>query len=133
MVSSIIYNNYISNFKNINSQNRCVIWYAHNSLNENSKKTTTELDGYLKPELDALLPEWEGGVRGALRVHLLLEVQLAASFVNIDGVEVDTELETAGCGEDVDLVAEEEHENNWAGQVSDEEGLGIKIWSSDWL
>ena len=97
------------------------------------KKKTTKLDGYLKPELEALLPEWEGLVGGALGVHLLLEIQLAASLININGAEIDTELEAAGGGKDIDLVAEEEHENNWAGQVSDEEGLGVEVWSSDWL
>lgn len=87
----------------------------------------------LKPELEALLPEWEGPVGGALGLHLLLEVQLAASLINIDGAEVDTPLEAASGGKHVDLVAEEEHENNWAGQVSNEEGLNVEIWPSDWL
>ena len=97
------------------------------------KTTTIKLDGYSTPELEALLPEWEGLVSGALGVHLLLEVQLAASLININGAEIDTELEAAGGGKDVELVTEEEHENNWAGQVSDEEGLHVEIWSSDWL
>ena len=70
---------------------------------------------------------------GALGVHLLLEVQLAASLININGAEVDAELEGAGGGIDVDLMTEEEKENNWAGQVSDEEGLDVEIWSSDGL
>ena len=94
---------------------------------------TTKLDGYLKPELEALLPEWKGPMGGALGLHLISEVQLAASLININGVEIDTPLHAAGSGEDVNLVAEEEQENNWAGQVSDEEGLDVKIWSSDWL
>lgn len=70
---------------------------------------------------------------GALSVHLLLEVQLAATLVDVDGAEVDSELEALGLDEGVDLVAEEEDEHNRGGKVSDEERLDVEIWSSDRL
>lgn len=70
---------------------------------------------------------------GALAVHLLLEVELAAALVHIDGAEGDAEGQALGGDERVDFVADEEDEHNWGGEVADEEGLGVEIWSSDRL
>ena len=70
---------------------------------------------------------------GALAVHLLLEIELAAALVHVDGAEGDAKGQTLGGDEGVNLVADEEDEHNWGGEVADEEGLGIEIWSSDRL
>ncbi len=87
----------------------------------------------LEQELNDLLPEWKKLIGGALGIHLLLEVELATSLVNINGVEVDTEPPASDGDLTVDLVAEEEYDDNDTGKVVDEEYLGIEIWSTDRL
>lgn len=83
----------------------------------------------LEPEVPDLLPHGQGAVRSALGLHLLAEVELAAPGVDIDGAEVDAEFEGAA----VDLVADEEEDDDGAGEVALEEAFGIEIGTADGL
>lgn len=92
-------------------------------------RKTAQQRRHLEPEVPDLLPEGHRLVRSALGLHLLAEVELAAAVVDVDGGEVDAELEGAG----VDLVADEEEDDDGAGEVALEEALGVEVGSSDGL
>lgn len=92
-------------------------------------RNTAQQRRTLEPEVPDLLPEGHRLVRSALSLHLLAEVELAAAGVDVDGGEVDANLEGAG----VDLVADEEEDDDGAGEVALEEALGVEIGSSDGL
>lgn len=58
-----------------------------------------------------------------------MKVELAAPGVDVDAVQVDAEFEGAA----VDLVADEEEDDDGAGEVVLEEALGIEVRAADRL
>lgn len=99
------------------------------SQNTHVLRATAKRTSALEPEVQHLLPVGQGAVRRTLGLHLLAEVELAAPGVDVDGAEADAELECAA----VDLVADEEEDDDGAGEVALEEAFDIEIGTADGL
>jgi hypothetical protein len=76
---------------------------------------------YLAQPRPGLLVKGKGLEGSALGVQLILEIQLAASSIDVDGVELDIQAPVAHN----ELVAKVEEEHNGRSKVVLEEGFGV--------
>ena len=110
-----------------------MVWYARAQQNSKQQDQSGRTTRALEHALEGTLPERHRGALGALRVHLVPEVELATALVDVDGREADAPSVAAAGDGRVDLVSDEEDDDDRAGEVVLEEDLDVEVWASDWL